>query len=97
MKLEVCPGLAVIAYKSKLDKRWVVEIETEEGGKVAHDTEGRPQIKVMLNEAIISNVGGEEPLASEECPYCNGTGMGRLGGVVRSVDCISCMGTGRKP
>lgn len=60
-------GLTIYVYASSIEPgRWVVELETDEGGRVQHDADGRPQLKVMINEAIVSNDGGQEPVVGQE-------------------------------
>ena len=36
------------------------------GGRILHDADERPQLKVMINEAIVSNDGGQEPVVGQE-------------------------------
>lgn len=65
-------GLTIYVYPSTAEEgRVVVELETTEGRlhpqAVRHDRTGRPQLKVMINEAVISNDGGEEPVTRD--PY----------------------------
>lgn len=61
-------GITIHVYPSIEKGRMVIEIETRMKPQhsprhVQHDKDGRPQIKVMVNEAIISNDGGEEPVS----------------------------------
>lgn len=60
-------GLTIYVYASTIEPgRWVVELETEMGGRILHDADERPQLKVMINEAIVSNDGGQEPVVGQE-------------------------------
>lgn len=66
-------GLTIYVYNSLVepDKRVVVELETDgvsdthNPGTLMHDEDGRPQMKVMINEAVISNDGGEQPVTQD--------------------------------
>ena len=66
-------NLVIFVYESQMEPgRTVIEIETDSDSRptahsVRHDPEGRPQIKVMINEGIVSNDGGQEPISSKEC------------------------------
>lgn len=59
-------NLGVFIYESLIEPgRFVIEIETSMDGKetldsIKHDYLGRPQIKVMINDSVVSNDGGEE-------------------------------------
>jgi hypothetical protein len=53
MEIPIVDGLALHVYKSTIDGRMVVEIETTMGDEINHDDKGVPKIKVMLNEACL--------------------------------------------
>jgi len=57
IEIDVTGGLTIYAYHSLLDGRFVIEIETSTGGAIKHDELGVPQLKVMLNEAVVSDDG----------------------------------------
>jgi hypothetical protein len=67
IEVEFDINLSVFVYQSTIDGRVVVELETHDntpghpkGYGVQYDAKGVPQMKIMLNEAVISNDGGEE-------------------------------------
>jgi hypothetical protein len=52
--IETDIGLTIIVYRSALNPgRYVVELRTEEGDKIQHDSKGCPDLKVMVNEGVI--------------------------------------------
>lgn len=78
-------GLTIHVYDSLVepDHRVVVELETDSAGELKHDEAGRPQMKVMINEAIISNDGGEESITTE--PYTHVSMVGNLSEGFRAI------------
>lgn len=63
LELQLNCGMTIYVYRSTIDSKIVVEIETgdstEQSGEflVEHDQMGVPQIRVMVNEALV--VDGE--------------------------------------
>ncbi len=56
-------GLTLYVYRSKIDGKMVVELETEDDGPptvVQHSPTGQPVMRVMLNEDTVYD-GGETP------------------------------------
>lgn len=61
LELQLNCGMTIFAYRSTIDGKFVVEIETgdstDQTGEslVEHDQMGIPQIRVMINEAIVAD------------------------------------------
>ncbi len=65
-------GLTIYIYKSEIDGRYCVELETSldfedtRQNRIQHDEDGRPLMKVMINEEIVSNDGFEEDFKTDK-------------------------------
>lgn len=63
VELQLDCGMTIYVYRSQIDGQTVVEVETgdstDDSGEfvVEHDELGVPQVRVMVNEAVVS---GEE-------------------------------------
>jgi hypothetical protein len=78
-------GLTIYVYDSLVepDHRVIVELETDSASELGHDEDGRPQMKVLINEAVISNDGGEESVTAE--PYTHVSMVGNLSEGFRAI------------
>jgi hypothetical protein len=61
IELQLDCGMTIYVYRSQIDDRVVVELETGDAADdsgdfvVTHDLDGVPQLRVMVNEAVVAD------------------------------------------